>query len=230
MKKIAAIHIIIAIMALAMPAARAQQAPDTCRVWNSWEGLLWGDAPDTTIIAEVSANSPYDFAIEPVAPKRERKAVKKRLKADAVAMQADSVTWLANSDWLKKWMGGDCRNMAHWVPVYFSNKIAFLQWQHASSLGVSVANALLMGLIGIDDIDLNANNYKPAHFYLLDFANNQVREVDHELLDELLDNYPRIKQRWQARKNYDKTEMVNEYFLMYVDALNADASAPPAIE
>jgi hypothetical protein len=220
---------LVAVVAL-FAAARMEASTgdnDTLMVYNSWEAIF--DLIPDTIVAnpEIKVRSEYDFEFK--ATSRDAKAVNKMLKNKAVAVCLGDTLWLINSDWLKRNFKGDCKHFSRYVPLYYTGKIAFVQFQRNNpTVGGFLLNLLVDGVLGADSgIGMgDGYNGETPKLYWIDFDNLRVREVNKNLLLELLEPYPDLLQRYTFRQYQDETYLINEFFLDYVNRLNRDPEVP----
>lgn len=220
---------LVAVVAL-FAAARIEASTggnDTLMVYNSWEAIF--DLMPDTIVAnpEIKVRSEYDFEFK--ATSRDAKAVNKMLKNEAVAVCLGDTLWLINSDWLKRNFKGDCKHFSRYVPLYYTGKIAFVQFQRNNpTVGGFLLNLLVDGVLGADSgIGMgDGYNGETPKLYWIDFDNLRVREVNKNLLLELLEPYPDLLQRYTFRQYQDETYLINEFFLDYVNRLNRDPEVP----
>lgn len=225
----AAVMTLVAVVAL-FAAARMEASTggnDTLMVYNSWEAIF--DLMPDTIVAnpEIKVRSEYDFEFK--ATSRDAKAVNKMLKNEAVAVCLGDTLWLINSDWLKRNFKGDCKHFSRYVPLYYTGKIAFVQFQRNNpTVGGFLLNLLVDGVLGADSgIGMgDGYNGETPKLYWIDFDNLRVREVNKNLLLELLEPYPDLLQRYTFRQYQDETYLINEFFLDYVNRLNRDPEVP----
>lgn len=220
---------LVAVVAL-FAAARMEASTggnDTLMIYNSWEAIF--DLIPDTIVAnpEIKVRSEYDFEFK--ATSRDAKAVNKMLKNKAVAVCLGDTLWLINSDWLKRNFKGDCKHFSRYVPLYYTGKIAFVQFQRNNpTVGGFLLNLLVDGVLGADSgIGMgDGYNGETPKLYWIDFDNLRVREVNKNLLLELLEPYPDLLQRYTFRQYQDETYLINEFFLDYVNRLNRDPEVP----
>lgn len=214
-------------LAVSAHAANEEPTTDTLSVYRSWEAIF-GQMPDTLVVNPfVKVRSDFDFEFK--ASTRDAKAVGKMLKNDAVAVCYADTLWLINSDWLKHHFKGDCKHFSRYVPLYFTGKIAFAQFQRNNpTVGGFLLNLLVDGVLGADSgIGMgDGYNGETPKLYLIDFDAAQVRVVDRSLLMELLEPYPDLLQRYTFRQNQNETYLINEFFLDYVNRLNQDPEVP----
>lgn len=220
---------LVAVVAL-FAAARMEASTggnETLMIYNSWEAIF--DLIPDTIVAnpEIKVRSEYDFEFK--ATSRDAKAVNKMLKNKAVAVCLGDTLWLINSDWLKRNFKGDCKHFSRYVPLYYTGKIAFVQFQRNNpTVGGFLLNLLVDGVLGADSgIGMgDGYNGETPKLYWIDFDNLRVREVNKNLLLELLEPYPDLLQRYTFRQYQDETYLINEFFLDYVNRLNRDPEVP----
>ena len=215
---------LIAVVLATISAHAARTPADTLSVYRSWQAIF-DQHPDTVLInPAVEVESPYDFNF--TSDDRDAQRV---LKKQAVAVALGDSAWYISSSWIKHNFKGDCSHFSRFVPLYFSAKIAFVQFQrNGPSFGGALLNLLVDGFTGLDTgVGMgDMYNGKAAPFYHLDFATMTVNKVDSEYLTKLLDAYPDLKRRYLMMKDYDEIYMVNEFFLDYINRLNADESVP----
>ncbi len=199
---------------------------DTALVYNSWQAIF-DQVPDTFMVRPViTERSPFDFSVRPGG---KDKAFKKMLKSETVAIAFSDSTWLLNSDWVKAHFKGDCKHWSRYVPLYFSSKIAFVQFQrNRPTVGGALLNMLVDGLSGLDTgVGLgDGYNGKTPKLYVLDFNDHLVKEVDAELLVQLLSRYTDLQRRYESRNGKEKTEIINDFFLQYVTRIDHDPGVP----
>ena len=220
---------IVAMVALLASASMEAQTEgnDTLMVYKSWEAIF--DLMPDTIVANPLIKVRSDFDFEFKASSRDAKAVSKMLKNEAVAVCMGDTLWLINSDWLKRYFKGDCKHFSRYVPLYYTGKIAFVQFQRDEpTVGGFLLNVLIDGILGADSgIGMgDGYNGETPKLYWIDFDNLRVREVNKKLLLELLEPYPDLLQRYTFRENQDETYLINEFFLDYVNRLNQDPEVP----
>ena len=186
---------------------------DSVYVYNSWEAIFdqW---PDTLLVnAGVSTDGAFDFEIS-----TDDKEVNKMLKKESVALMLTDGTWLINSEWLKENFDAN-KKMSHYIPLYFSSKIAFVQWAPAHpNVGVSI----LGGLLG--DPDLFAP--ETGKLYLLNFATANLDKLTPELLSELLSDYRDLQMRYEGMHDYREDYIISDFFLQYVQRITNDPNVP----
>lgn len=215
------------VMTLCVVSVHAQEEiSDTLKVYKSWESVIY-QVPDTFVSNPlVKVRSDFDFEFKSVT---DSKRVSKLLKNDAVAVCLGDTLWLANSDWLKKHFKGDCKHFSRYVPLYYTGKIAFVQFQRNNpTVGGFLLNILVDGVLGADTgIGMgDGYNGETPKLYWIDFDGERVCEVNKKLLLELFEPYPDLLQRYTFRGNQDETYLINEFFLDYVNRLNQDPEVP----
>ncbi len=218
-------RLVIALTAIVtVMTAKAAGCADSLCVYLSWQSIFDQRADTVILNPEVEIRSPFDFDFS-----TDDKVARNMLKRSTVAVAEGDSVWYINSNWIKQNFKGDCSHFSRYVPLYFSAKIAFVQFlRNGPSFGGALLNILVDGFTGLDTgVGMgDMYNGKPAHFYHLDFTTMTVHKVDSDYLQTLLEAYPDLKRRYVMMKDYTETRMVNEYFLEYVNRLNYDQSVP----
>ncbi len=214
------IFFIIVALAVTMQAVADGSVTDSLTVYKSWDAVF-DCHPDTVLHqVDVEVYTPYDFKITP-----HGKAVKKMLKQEAQVVTLGDSLWLVNSDYLKREFKGDCKHFSRFVPLYFSTRIAFVQWQRGEpTVGGALLNMLVGGLFGVD-AEIGMSDYyhgRMAPFYLIDFEHKRVEKVDYKFLLTLLDDYRDLRRRFEQMRDREEQYMINEFFLEYVERINSD--------
>lgn len=214
MKRTVLYSLLFCVFALVGGKASAQ---DAVMVYNSWEAIF--DQQSDTIIFNPHIEAYTPCTIEIIGENKDTR----NILDNAVAVALGDSIWLINSNWLKKNFSGDCKKMDLWVPLFFSAKVAFVQWtKYDANVGMSLLGALF------GDEDLFDKDYEATipELYLINFEDQVVEEIDHKVLSRLLSDYPDLQRRYEGMKDYKKTYMINTFFLDYIDRLNADPNVP----
>lgn len=221
-------HIIfVAILLVSLsPASSASDPYTATSVYLSWEAIF-DECPDTVIYSpRLEDHSPFDIEVLPTS--KYDNATKRLLEKKALACAVGDSLWLINSKAIKRDFKGDCGKFDHYVPLYFSAKVAFVEYQkYGPSFGGIVLNIFLDGILGLNsDIGLDDNSDEIPDFYLLNFATHRVEKIDYKLMKLLLAPYPDLLRRYEQMHDYKEKYMVRDFFLQYVDRLNEDESVP----
>ena len=201
--------ILVAVVALAQ-GAQAQSnhshRQDSLYVYNSWEAMFDGIADTIVMNPDFNVYTRYTVEFSPT-----EKDLRKWVKDYAVAVAIGDSLWYINSKWIKKNFTGDFGKMSHYVPLYFTAKVAFVQW--------ASTNRLWSLFIGDEAIEPDEED---GQLYVFDFENLTLEKVDAEKLISLLEIYPDLQRRYKMMRDYDKVYMVNDYFLQYVERIGGD--------
>ena len=183
------------------------QVNDTLMVYKTWEAVFDGQ-PDAVVTNHFYAQEmPFEVYIG-----SDSERVSRLLDDEAAIVAQGDTVWFISARWLNDHFSGECRKMSDWVPLFFSAKVAFVQWGTYS---------LMSGVFGgLVDWDV-----KPD-LYLLDFATHKVEKVDHKVLSRLLSDYPDLQRRYESMKDYKKSHVIENYLMEYVDRLNDDPNVP----
>lgn len=221
----AALRAAIVLAAVAAFAGRgAAQTADTLCVYRSWQSIFNQRADTVVVNPKIEVRSPYDYDFS-TADKRVTRSLRQR----SVAVAIGDSTWLISSNWIKTNFKGDCSHFSRFVPLFFSAKVAFVQWLRGGPTFGGLMLNMMVGLVTGMDTGVGMGgmyNGATAPFYHLDFATHTVHKVDSDYLIGLLDAYPDLLRRYTMMKDYQSTPMVNSYFMEYVDRLNSDPSVP----
>lgn len=214
------IFVILVAITVALQALADGSVTDSLTVYKSWEAVF--DCRPDTVLHQVNVEvyTPYDFKITP-----QGKKTQKMLKDEARIVTLGDSLWFINSDYLKREFKGDCKHFSRFVPLYFSSRIAFVQWQRGEpTVGGALLNMLVGGLFGLDaEIGMSDYYYgRVAPFYVIDFEHKRVEKVDYKYLLTLLDDYRDLRRRFEQMRDCEEQYMVNEFFLEYVDRLNSE--------
>lgn len=177
---------------------------------------------DTIIInPDIEVYTPYDVEFT-----TSNKSVDSMLRNEAVTLAVGDSIWYVNTYWLNDNFSGDCGKMDDWAPVFFTEKIAFVQWgKYGPKFGLTLLGALL------GDAELfNDSEPQPGDLYLINFDQASVDKIDYKYLSTLLEVYPDLRRRYLMMKDYKKPYMVQYYFMEYVNRLNDDPTAPFIID
>lgn len=195
---------------------------DTVYVYESWESIF-DQTPDAMLLNPmIDYYTPFiiDFNL----PNEENN---KTLHNETVALTVGDSIWLVNTTWLQQNFKGECKKMDFWAPLYFSAKIAFIEWKtYRASTGMSILGALL----GDETLFYPDPDDTEGDLYMIDFNQAEVYKIDHKRLSQLLEPYHDLKVRYEGMKDYKKRYMIKYFFMQYVNRLNDDPSVPYLID
>ena len=142
----------------------------------------------------------------------------------SVAMTLGDSTWLVNANWLLRNFKCEYTGFKGFMPLYFTNKIAFVQYwdDYPTDTGLR----LIPGPDGntkLEEVDIH---YGDPTFYILDFGKREVREIDHDELASLLAPYPDLQRRYLGMKHGKRQDVIEFFLMKLVDALSNDPEAP----
>ena len=191
---------------------------DSLYVYPSWEAIFDATPSNIIINPEVMVYTPFHVEFDCI-----KKDLNKLVKNESLAVAIGDTLWYINSKWLKQNFKGECKGMRDYVPLYFSSKIAFVQWAGPNSLGSRVLDMLL----GVGEFDPDDSEFAPAGMlYLLNFDNMMVEKVDSDKLSEILSYYPDLQRRYESMRDYKEAYIINDFFLQYVQRISQDPSVP----
>lgn len=207
--------IIIGILLLAISSSAQEQQyklrHDSLYVYQSWEHIFDGEVDFIIVNPDILTHTPFDVEFDAV-----KNDLRKIVNDIAVAVSVGDSLWYINSKWIKKNFKGDCKGFRDYVPLYFSAKIAFVQW--GKQFRKFTVN-------DDDNIDYSATPPE-GKLYLLDFETGIVELIDSDKLSQLLTPYHDLRRRYEMMHDYDKTYVINDFFLQYVGRINNDPDVP----
>ena len=208
---------LLSVSILIMNAQDYHARHDSIYVYKSWEAIMEQWADTIIVNPEIEPYTQYDIAFY-----TNDKRTNRMLQNEAVALAVGDSIWYVNSFWLNENFSGDSGKMEDWAPLFFTEKIAFVQWgRYGPKFGLTLLGALL------GDAELfNDSEPRPGDLYLIEFDNASVENIDYKLLTQLLEAYPDLQRRYLMMKDYKKPYMVQYFFLEYVNRLNDDPSVP----
>ena len=189
--------------------ANAESEPiDTAYFFNSWEQML--DFEPIAMLINPYIQAPSPFVIYMGSDDDEVNRVLSE-RGFITASIGESV-WLANSDYIRQEFSGDVASFVSFVPLFFNSKIAYITFPVELSLKET--------FFASDD-----DEYAVGYFYI-DFKNRKVKRVTHKYLSELLEDYHDLKMRYEGMKDYKKRDIIEYFFLQYVERASQDFMRP----
>lgn len=206
-----------------------EQGTDTLQVYNSWQSIFF-NGPDTVAInPNVEIFSPFKFKFKPT--EKNNKELKNMIQKRSVAVSLGDSVWLINSRYLRDSLSGPYNEIfEEYVPLYFNEKIAFVQFliTEISYLPYEIDTFEGMNAgVGRDGIyNFGDYGYVAIPHFVIDFDGKQVYLVDRDYLMFLLERYPDMKRRYEMMQDQYEFYMINEFFWDYVERLESDPYAP----
>ncbi len=191
---------------------------DTIFVYESWEAIF-DQTPDAEIHNPfIDYYSPFiiDFRLAD-------ETQNDFLHDETVALTVGDSIWMINTSWLQQNFKGDCNKMDFWAPLYFTAKIAYVEWRYyRASTGMTILGALL----GDDTLFDPDPDDTQGDIYIIDFDAAEVYKLDHKRMSKLLEPYHDLKVRYEGMKDFKKQYIIRYFFMEYVNRLNDDPSVP----
>ena len=203
-------HIALILLATASLTAVAQEEPhDTVYFYTTWT-QIFDMAPETMVVdPAIDVYSPFELYVE-----TGDKKANKRIKNEYIAASLGDSTWLVNSNYLKENFKGDSKDLYGYVPLFFSEKVAY-----------AVAEEYSYAELG--DI---AFNVVSTYNYYIDFKRHKVIKVNEKTLGNLLADYHDLRMRYESMSNSNKSAIINDFFLQFVDRATDDPMRPDITE
>ena len=184
---------------------------DTVYFYGTWNQMLDMEPMTTLLNPYVEIYTPFELFI---GSNDER--VNQTIRENGfVAVSLGDSIWFANSDYLQYEFTGDVSSFTNFVPVFFNERVAYLVYP--SQLSVK---EMLMGESESENID----------YYYIDFKYKNVKKVTHNYLSKLLEDYHDLKVRYEGMKDYKKRNIIEYFFIEYVNRATQDYMRPSITE
>lgn len=209
-------HILMALTlaVCSLHCAAADSAPkDTIYMYDTWQQMLDMTPESMLVNPLIDVFSPYSIRFSAYNGK-----ISDEIKKKHIAISMGDSIWLVNSAYLnKRFEHDDVKYLLDYVPLFFNDKVAYIIYY--SNL---TATDVFEGLPP-------QKHYKVDYYYI-DFLNHQIRRVTPEYLIQLLGSYHDLQMRYEGMKDYRKREIIEEYFLQYVDRASEDIMRPYIVD
>lgn len=225
-------HLIKSILLISFIAAgiKAMAANDYAAVYKSWNAIL-SSQPDT-ILSKIHIEIGSPFSIEIKALDKKDKETKNILNEEALAVSINDSVWFVNTSFLKKhYKGVALPYMRHYAPLYFNDKIAYLQYSN------DVDNAILYQLAAYVNNGMSTAaalqfltsygfNYENAYIFIINPNEKTVDAVNDSKMSALLSPYLDLRRRYESMSYYDEPFVINYFFMEYIDRISTDDTIP----
>lgn len=208
-------NIMLAVLATAsLQAVAADEVlRDTVYFYDTWEQMLYMEPEAAIIDPFIAVETPYQIAIETA-----DESLNDVINESHIAATLGDSIWLINSHYLKREFKGDTKKLKDFMPVFFNDKVAF-----AAYVGYG-DNASLKSILFGDWVEENYDDI--VDYYYIDFINRKVIKITPESLSELLEDYHDLQMRYEGMKDYKKREIIQDYFMKYIDRSTNDFMRP----
>jgi len=199
-----------------------QAAADSVYLYKTWESVIYDEPFAVVINPIIVVNTPYDVAIADYDGQ-----LAELINKELIAASLGDSVWLINSEYLQSNFTGDAKKFENFVPFYFNDKAAFAVFVGYEA---SVGKQILGGLMGDTEMFDSDPFTDEPEYYNIDFENKTVTKVTHKTLPSILNDYHDLKMRYEGMKDYKKREIVQDYYLQYIERLTQDPTKPDIIE
>ena len=215
------LHIVLflAMAASAVTTHASTSTQDTVYFYDTWEQMLNFTPVAVIIDPIIETISPYELYVDAC-----NDNVNEKINNKHIALSLGDSIWLVNSYYLKLHFKGDTKMLNGYVPVFFNDKVAYVTYVRYDEWSVSL-NDYLFGEVSYDGAIKKLVNY-----CYIDFMRHKVLKVDHSVLSNLLDGYNDLLMRYEGMKDYKSPEIIEEYFLKYVDRATEDIMRPNIVD
>lgn len=191
---------------------------DTIYLYNSWQAILSQKPFKAYSGPIVWGNNALEYEVIVYDDD-----VISTIYLQSIAMTLGDSTWLVNANYLLQNFKCDYTGFKGFIPLYFTNKIAFVQYwdDYPSDFGVRV----VPGPDGSPKYETVDQHYGDPVFYILDFDKSEVRKIDHDELAQLLAPYPDLQRRYLGMKHAKRQDVIQFFLMKLVDARTNDPEA-----
>lgn len=200
---------------------------DTLYFYNTWDQMLYFEPVSMLRDPFIFAQTPLQIFFE-----IEDEKWNSVIEHDFMGASIGDSIWYVNSNYLKKHFDGDVNLLKGYIPLFFNEKVAYFTYggyPYRDYFEESYYNGELhyeMSRIGQERslIQINWN------YYYIDFEHHKVLKVNHKVLSNLLKDYQDLQMRYKGMKEYKKNEVIEDYFLQFIDRASLDAMRPDILD
>lgn len=142
----------------------------------------------------------------------------------AIAVCVGDTLWLANTNYLNQAFNNKCEWFLNYMPLYFTEKIAFVKFWN------SYPSEYYMRLMPNKKLETLFTYDCQSSFYILDFIGKRLVELNYKVLTSLLERYPDLQCRYLGMKKYKTKDVVDFFFMQYIERLKTDDDALTILE
>ena len=142
----------------------------------------------------------------------------------AIAVCVGDTLWLANTNYLNQAFNNKCEWFLNYMPLYFTEKIAFVKFWN------SYPSEYYMRLMPNKKVETLFTYDCQSSFYILDFIGKRLVELNYKVLTSLLERYPDLQCRYLGMKKYKTKDVVDFFFMQYIERLKTDDDALTILE
>ena len=199
--------------------ADSAQYIDTVYVYSNWKSIMTHEPVAAFSGQIVYENNPLETEIYTSEPESQF-----IVDNQAVAINIGDSLWLANADYLNKVFKNKHEWFSNFIPLYFTEKIAFVKFWN------DYPSEPRMRAMPDKSVKIVNNYYCQSSFFIIDFIGRQLVELNYKVLTSLLARYPDLQCRYLGMKKYKERDVVDFFFMQYIDRLNKDDDALTIIE
>jgi len=209
------------------------EGTDTLWVYNSWNSLFV-NGPDTMAVnPNIEYYSPFNIKFK--VTEKNNKILKKMVEKTSIVTSIGDSVWMINSRYLRDSLSGAYNKVfENYVPLYFNEKIAFVQFIYTEISYLPYEIDTFEGLwagVGRNGIfDAGDYGFVAVPHFIIDFNSKSLNLVDRNYLLYLLERYPDMKRRYEMMQDQSEYYMINQFFWDYVDRVSSDPTVPGIFE
>lgn len=194
-------------------------AYDTVYIYSNWKSIMANDPAAAYSGPIVYYNN--ELETEVFTSDAESQLV---VDNQAIAANIGDTLWLANTNYINKVFNNKREWFLNYIPLYFTEKIAFVKFWNG------YPSEYYMRLMPNKKVETIFTYDCQSSFFILDFIDRQLVELNYKVLTSLLARYPDLQMRYLAMKRYKAQDVVDFYFMQYIDRLKNDDDALTIIE
>ena len=205
--------ILLAMVVSCSMQAHAEEPHDTIYFYDDWTQIMFMEPSGGFMDPFLALYTPYEIGIE-TGVERIDQAIR---RTHIAATLGDSI-WLINSEYLKREFSGDTKKLSEFMPFFFNEKVAYITF---------VGEGENLGLKHILFGDWTEIDYEEiVDYYYIDFQHKKVIKITPSSLSELLEDYHDLQMRYEGMKDYNKREIMLDYFFKYIERASQDVMKP----
>ena len=212
--------IIIAVTPLLAHAVETQH--DTVYFFNTWEQMSYFEPVSMLQDPFIYAQSPLQVFFE-----IEDEKWNSVIEHDFLGASLGDSIWFINSNYLKNHFDGDVSLLKGYIPLSFNDKVAYFRYG-----GYAYGDSNVDIYYGLRSRKGSERTYNHInwHYYYIDFEHRKVLKVNHNVLSDLLKDYHDLQMRYEGMKDYKKDEVIEDYFLRFIDRVSSDPMWPDMLD
>ena len=217
------LHFSIIILVMATLCVHAEETHhDTIYFFNTWEQMLYFEPVSMLQDPFIYEQSPLQVYFE-----IEDEKWNSVIDYDFLGASIGDSIWYVNSNYLKEHFEGDVNLLKGYIPLFFNEKVAYFRYGGYSYGDSNIDHDYgLRSRMGSE----RTINHISWQYYNIDFEKHELLKVTHTVLSKLLADYHDLQMRYEGMKDYKKHEVIEDYFLKYIERASSDVWRPSVLD